>query len=398
MRVALVNMASIISDTGIAFVSSDVTECEAVLISIHAAIPFALNRTVVYLWGASNERFESACNAMEAVVFQMGDLPARREFEQLVRSAAGTSPFLRTLFLPAASLVIRSPDQLFHQDSGPVTESNSPILSIRSGMDAPEFRLCSEGIRTANHDISSETAVICFDGSPELWCQSAYAEWCAAEVEAAKRLGVRVQVSRRAGVTILVDQRNMGDFERRWLWWNVGASVHVQIALLGLRPEQVWLAKGPDQPVTIIELARQFTSSQLFDAITRYVRTDAVIFIPADAIALPGAELFVDDSWNSSAAVIHSPESIERPALDSEAMALSLPFFAMISTEVLRKIASECKLPADSDAVAQNIGSSLLERRIPFQYCDMKRYGWAVSERLAFVETDDLEASTQQSR
>ncbi len=260
---------------------------------------------------------------------------------------------------------------------------------IAPGMDQVEqYVIATESAAQKLPPIEEGASLVRFDGEPDAWEEGAYALWCSAEAAAALELAAPIRVRKNAAVIIFVDRNSAGNFERRWLSWKFGPDVEVMVMLLGVTQAEIWL--GEMAPRHIVELSADMMLDwdRIVESILAHVRTEYVIFLPVEAVASSGAELFLGGRELPCDAVFHMPPSLGTSSIDETAMALSLPFFALLRTSVLERISKSGLVVPDTSQIPHCLARGLLTKRVKCRTLNVKRWGWAFKESVVFVDIE----------
>ncbi len=356
------------SERGVIFNSGGTDGMEAMLVSVYAARKHWSGPIHIRHHGTHDESMLIALGRLGATVeWVAGD--ALHPQQMKLRSCLG-SQFRQSLVLGREHLLTRMPSFRIEQSFGlgEALESEGPFLMESTGTNGSRrFALVSsEHASLLNGD---DCDVIICGGEPAEWSERAWEHWCGAEAEATAFLAREIRVASGVTIVTIVTPEDAGDFQRNWLTWKFGKTPII-IVLVDVPLEGFWI---PDaEAVKIIELQSVSEMGVILNRVSAECGTERLLFLPPQAAALPGAELWPDlpHAWS---AVHFSEEARKEPEITGN---LFVPAccFALVPMAALGEIAA-----GNSSELSEAIIEWAMNEPGKTEFSDLSQMGWKFS-------------------
>jgi hypothetical protein len=323
----LADGADFSTQDGVVLVNRAKETLEKLLLTLHTARAQWPGPLAVYHWGEEDPSLTIACGRMGVRLWNVGEAPAGEANEDWLAEVAAVQPFRRALILRPGMLAVGPLERAFAAGCGSADEKQfTPSLAV-CGETQAVAASCAETFQ-GNTD---EPAVLVCDGDPAAWTEAAWEAWSVAEAELAQAMAAGVRVAADATVVTFVDEESVADFQRNSLTWKFPPGTPVLVVLTGLRADEVWMP-GATPETRVVSLSRKQVDDVpwLLIWLARACTTRRVVFLPCNATALPGAELWAGEPWRETATAL----DWSRAARDEEGVTgnrfLPEPFFGMI--------------------------------------------------------------------
>jgi len=258
----------------------------------------------VYYWGEENPSLMISASRLGAEINLLGEPP--EDDELLVRfiDIIATQPFRRTLVLQPGMLPTRFWATSFAETT-PVSKVNlrEPMLIERDGSGGFVF----SSVRSISANVFAGNApraeILFCSGNSAEWTDAAWEAWSIAEAEVAQMMAAEIRIATDVTVVTIVPEVDIGDFQRNWLSWRFSANTQILVILIDIPVEDVWLP-GITESTRVVSLSNTKADNLpwLLSWIAEQCKTPHIIFLPATVAALPGAELWPDESGNEERA------------------------------------------------------------------------------------------------
>ena len=323
---------------GVVLVSRSKKMLEKLLLTLHTTRREWPGPLAVYHWGDEDPSLTIACGRMGVKLWNVGEVPEGEEAESWLADVAAVQPFRRALILQPGMLAVGSLEGAFAVNQATPNEKEvPPLLAIRDKAQSQVTAVAA--VRAEDYQGSAgEPAVLMCGDDPAQWTEAAWEAWSVAEAELAQAMSVGVRVAADATVVALVDVETVGDFQRNWLTWKFPAGTPVLVVLMGIAAEELWLPEVT-RDVRVVSLSAKQANDLpwLLGWIAGECRTSRVIFLPADAAAMPGAELWVGDEQGGEPLVLHRTREKEREMEISGNLFVPVSLGALVGREWLAK-------------------------------------------------------------
>lgn len=322
----------------------------AVVIVCHEKDDFQLLNTTLYSlrqhwtgetrlfhWGKEDPSLHILCSLLN-IKLQPIDIPPgiTSERDVLFKESSSIHPFQKAIFLFPGIVVTGPIFNLF----GPrpltdFTEPSSPqLVSLSGGKMLFSPLVCASASSYSRQSHTSCSLVDCSSES-EIWSHEAWELWMDVTKKITLALSRRVRIPKDSMVVCFIDKNNLHYFTNNALTWNFDDDVPIVLLLIDLERSTVenLLTKCPNE---IIELSSGQDNSilDILRTISDVSHTEHVIFIPAEAYATAGAELWMGEYWNSIDAALD--DSIKFPGVESIETDRVRPFFGIAKWSFLR--------------------------------------------------------------
>ncbi len=351
---------------GVVLVNSGKDGLERLLLSAHAVREHWAGPVRIYHWGEEDESLAIACARLGIGLHHVSEEAA--PLDDTVTELVAVHPYRRALILRPGMLPVRPLAEIFSaEDKNRTADENGAA----SGGEAASFPRASEMIegtqrvplqRPVSHispllaergvasavavamaqDFSGdEVAVVSFDGETETWSEEAWEVWSLREAALALAMAVEVQVAADATIVTLVDEESAGDFQRASLTWKFPRGTPVLVGLIGLPAEDLWLP-GATPETRLAPLSREQADDLpwLLRWLAAECQTARVIFLPCQATALPGAELWAGEAWATTVNALDGTPAAREGETVTGNRFIPRPFCGMIGRARLPEIAA----------------------------------------------------------
>ena len=147
-------------------------------------------------------------------------------------------------------------------------------------------------VATSREFGGEDGAMVFFAGEPEMWSEAAWEVWSLREAAMASEMAAKIRIPADVTIASVVTAENAGDFQRNWLTWRFRGQPPMVLVLAGIAAADLWLPGGQVSPRIVEASAAQAADARwLLANVAELCTTGRVIFLPANASALPGAEL-----------------------------------------------------------------------------------------------------------
>ena len=331
-------------------------------------------------WGEPKSPLAIAAALMGAELREMGEWP-EEEREDWLEVAGATQPFSRALLLQAGMLVHGPLTGLFDSRAPIVEETESLALVVCGG--ALSAALSVE----ARRYFPGAPGVLICAGDPTAWSDAAWAVWSQTEAACAEAMAAEVRVPEDVCIVTVAGAESAGAFQRSWLTWRFRPRVPVRVLLAGFPKAELWLPSGQPAP-EIVELSREEAGDprRLLEEIVRACPARRAIFLPPNASAVPGAELWLAPHWHGMALAPHATTLAREELALSGNYFVPEPFYGIASVDFLRRVgaaigAGFSQIPSLSALL--HLAAGAFDGDLP--WADASRWGWKFPQTYRYV-------------
>ena len=219
---------------------------------------------------------------------------------------------------------------------------------------------------------TQDSGVMLCSGKPTEWSDAAWEQWCEVESETTAFLAREIRVATDATIVTIVTPEDAGDFQRNWLTWKF-TDTRVIIVLLDVALEGFWIPGAELVQVLEERSSGASTLSRILMRVAAECVTERVIFLPAQAAALPGAELWPQLSPECSA--VHFSEAARKePEVTGNRFVPACCFALAPKSALIEMAGSDLQTSELSYRVIQWALSESGKSRVEF--ADLSTMGW----------------------
>ena len=311
---------------GVILVNRSKDTLDALLLSLFSVVQNWVGPVLVCHWGDEDPSLTIACAQLGVELWNAGEYGA--DDEDWPATATHWQSFARALVLQPGMLAVAPLAAAFEEKSAIAGESLPLLLEGGAAMAA----------KCASADVfaSGDAAIVVYASEPELWTDEAWEARSQVEGEAANAMAGTVRVPVDTTVVCVVAPEEAGSFQRNWLTWRFPPGTPVLLVLAGIAREEMWLpGVTADVRIAAVTEAQANDLPWLLGTVANACRTSQVVFVPATAAALPGAELWVGRAAGGIA--VHGSPDVEEEEKVTGNRFVPSPFFAVMDAVHLRE-------------------------------------------------------------
>ena len=366
------------SERGIIFNSAGSDGMEAMLVSVFAARKHWTGPIHIRHHGKEDESMLIALGRLGASVEWVAGEPLGRQ--QMALRTCLSSRFLQCLVMGQEHLLTRVPSFRVDQSFGfaEAIESNAPFLMESIGGNGSRRFAPVRSEQAALLNGHNCEVMVC-EGEPSEWSETAWEHWCEAEAETTAFLARDIRVASDATVVTFVTPEDAGDFQRNWLTWRF-AGTPVVIVLVDVPLGGFWI---PDaEAVRILEVRSESGLGAILKQVSAECQTGSVLFLPPQAAALPGAELWPDlpPGWSA----VHFSEAARKEPEITGNRFVPASCFALVPKVALRELG----VGNLSELSARVIEWAMNEPK-ETEFSDLSERGWKFPTNYVFESSEN---------
>lgn len=367
----------------IVIVSVNTVIVEPLIFSLHSIRDHWKGPINVFHWGQPVESLSVACNCWGISLLNVGVFPSVTEttIEDIYSLLVRVLPECPTLLLKPGMLAVRRLEFAELETMTPVSELSAEPLLLGFDAHSPKPRAVRCHHATDLTIYNGKSAIIQFDGHPNDWTESAWSAWTEREIKVSKESRAIIGVPGNVIIVTIVTAVNYGDFQRNWLTWQFAPHSPVVLILVDLPVTDLWLP-GDGRPLKIIELVTSEIADlgHLLQTVAEACCANRVIFLPAVATALPGADLWIAPFWAQYDVVVHDTSAARGEKEITNNRFVPMPFFAIMKLDFLKEVTA---LPNARTFLIEEmhffIAWACVELVGRIAWLDQRLYGWKFS-------------------
>ena len=369
---------------GVVLVNVGKETVAALLLTAHSAREHWPGPVRIYHWGEENESLSIACSRLDVALWNVGD--ETDGLDACMAEVSGIQPFRRAILLRPGMLVVKSLQGVFEAShhglkaNGAIAFPKVSALFIEDGESRPLPVVNSREFG------GEDAAIVFFAGNPEKWSDAAWEVWSLREAAMASAMAAEIRVPADVTIVSVVTAENAGDFQRNWLTWRFRGEPPVVLFFVGISAAELWMP-GEQAAPRIVEVpaAQAADARWLLEKVIDLCTTGRVIFLPAGASALPGAELW-PHSDKSCPVVFHETAAGREEESITNNRFLPDPFFGMVTLALLKKVPSSRAVGKWSGKpLSFLIRAAAEELGVESAWGDASRAGWKFPQTHHYV-------------